>query len=60
MTAKEEDILTSTNLIQQGKVIDKTFRKCNCNRKIKLDELLVGDKNALNGWNSYFRIRKRL
>ena len=23
MTAKEEDILTSTNLIQQGKVIDK-------------------------------------
>ena len=29
MTAKEEDILTSTNLIEQGKVITKTIRKCN-------------------------------
>ena len=47
MTAKEEDILTSTNLIQQGKVIDKLLESVIANRKIKPMELLVGDKNAL-------------
>jgi hypothetical protein len=47
MTAKEEDILTSTNLIQQGKVIDKLLESIIANRKIKAHELLVGDKNAL-------------
>ena len=47
MTAKEEDILTSTNLIQQGKVIDKLLESVIANRKIKAHELLVGDKNAL-------------
>ena len=29
MTAKEEDILTSQNLIEQGSVIIKTIGKCN-------------------------------
>ena len=47
MTAKEEDILTSVNLINQGKVIDKLLESVIANRKIKADELLVGDKNAL-------------
>ena len=47
MTAKEEDILTSQNLIQQGKVIDKLLESVIANRKIKAHELLVGDKNAL-------------
>ena len=47
MTAKEEDILTSTNLIQQGKVIDRLLESIVANPKIKVDDMLVGDKNAL-------------
>ena len=47
MTAKEEDILTSSNLIQQGKVIDKLLESVIANPQIKQNELLVGDKNAL-------------
>ena len=47
MTAKEEDILTSQNLIQQGKVIDKLLESVIANPKIKSNDLLVGDKNAL-------------
>ena len=47
MTAKEEDILTSSNLIQQGKVIDKLLESVIADSKIKLDDMLVGDKNAL-------------
>ncbi len=47
MTAKEEDILTSTNLIAQGKVINKLLESVIVNSDIKLDDMLVGDKNAL-------------
>ena len=47
MTAKEEDILTSTNLIQQGVVIDKLLESVIADPKIKVSDLLLGDKNAL-------------
>ena len=47
MTAKEEDILTSTNLIEKGIVINKLLSSVIANPKIKLDDLFVGDKNAL-------------
>ena len=47
MTAKEEDILTSTNLIEKGLVIDKLLSSVIADPKIKLDDLLIGDKNAL-------------
>ena len=47
MTAKEEDILTSTNLIEQGVVITKLLESVIADPKIKLDDMLVGDKNAL-------------
>ena len=47
MTAKEEDILTSTNLIQQGTVIDKLLEALIVDKKIKVGDLLVGDKNAI-------------
>ena len=47
MTAKEEDILTSTNLIQQGVVIDKLLESVIADPKIKASDLLLGDKNAL-------------
>jgi hypothetical protein len=47
MTAKEEDILTSSNLIQQGKVIGKLLESIIADPKVKLDDMLIGDKNAL-------------
>ena len=47
MTAKEEDILTSTNLIEQGVVITKLLESVIANQKLTLDDMLIGDKNAL-------------
>ena len=47
MTAKEEDILTSSNLIQQGSVITKLLESVIADKKISLDDMLIGDKNAL-------------
>ena len=47
MTAKEEDILTSPNLLKQGTAIDKLLEALIVDKKIKLDDLLIGDKNAL-------------
>jgi hypothetical protein len=47
MTAKEEDILTSQNLIQQGTVIDKLLESLIVDKSINLDDILVGDKNAI-------------
>jgi len=47
MTAREEDILTSQNLIQQGTVIDKLLESLVVDKSIKLDDMLIGDKNAI-------------
>jgi len=47
MTAKEEDILTSQNLIEQGKVISKLLESVIADPKVKLNDMLIGDKNAL-------------
>ena len=47
MTAKEEDILTSQNLIKQGTVIDKLLESLIIDKSIKIDDMLVGDKNAI-------------
>ena len=47
MTAKEEDILTSTNLIEQGVVITKLLESVIANPKVKLNDMLIGDKNAI-------------
>lgn len=46
MTAKEEDILTSQNLIKNGVVIDKLLQSLIVD-KIAYDDLLIGDKNAV-------------
>jgi len=46
MTAKEEDILTSKNLIQRGVVIDKLLESLIVT-PIKYSELLSGDKVAI-------------
>ena len=46
MTAKEEDILTNSNFIKQGTVIDKLLQALIVT-PINYDELLIGDKNAV-------------
>jgi hypothetical protein len=47
MTAREEDILTSPNLLKQGTAIDKLLEALIVDKKIKIADLLIGDKNAL-------------
>ncbi len=47
MTAKEEDILTSANLIEKGVVIERLLESVIADPKVKLDDLVIGDKNAL-------------
>jgi len=46
MTAREEDILTSQNLIKQGKVIDVLLESL-VQGDINMDDMLIGDKNAV-------------
>jgi hypothetical protein len=45
MTAKEEDILSSQNLIKKGIVMDKLLESLIVDASI--DELVIGDKNAI-------------
>lgn len=47
MTAREEDILTNANFIQNGTVIDKLLKSLIVTPKVKYDEILSGDKNAI-------------
>ncbi len=47
MTAREEDILTSPNLLKQGIAIDKLLEALIVDNKINLGDILIGDKNAL-------------
>jgi len=46
MTAKEEDILTNQNYIQKGTVLDKLLESLIVTEGVKVDDLIVGDKNA--------------
>ena len=46
MTAREEDILTSINLIQKGIVLDKLLEALVVS-DVNLDDILIGDKNAI-------------
>lgn len=47
MTAREEDILTSQNLIKKGVVLDKLIEQLVVTPGVKLNDILVGDKNAI-------------
>ena len=47
MTAKEEDILTSQNLIKKGVVIDRLLDSLILTNGVKQDDLILGDKNAI-------------
>jgi hypothetical protein len=46
MTAREEDILTSQNLIKQGIVLDKLMQSMIVS-PIRYEDLVIGDKNAI-------------
>ena len=47
MTAKEEDILTSQNLIKKGLAIDTLLQSLIVDKDIHLDDMILGDKNAV-------------
>lgn len=47
MTAKEEDILTSQSLIKKGLAITKLLESIIVDKSIKVQDMLIGDKNAL-------------
>jgi hypothetical protein len=47
MTAKEEDILTSTNLIKKGIQLDKLLEAIVVEPGVNVNDLVIGDKNAI-------------
>ena len=47
MTAREEDILTSQNLIKKGVVIDKLLDSLILTQGVSQEDLILGDKNAV-------------
>ena len=47
MTAKEEEILASQNLIKKGVVLDMLFESIIADKSINPDDILIGDKNAI-------------
>ena len=47
MTARDEDILTSRSLLKKGVAIDRLLQNIVVDKKINVDDLLIGDKNAL-------------
>ena len=47
MTAKDEDILTSQSLLKKGIAIDRLLQNVIVDRNIKIEDLLIGDKNAV-------------
>jgi len=53
ITAKEEDILTSKNLIQKNLVLDKLLESVLVNKKINPEDMLICDRNA-----AFFAVRR--
>jgi hypothetical protein len=47
MTAREEDILTNQNLIKKGVVLDELLKALIVSPGVKLEDILIGDKNAI-------------
>ena len=62
MTAKDEDILTSPNLIRKGIVLDRLLQSLILDKSIKIEELLLGDKNAIliqarvSGYGNWYEV----
>jgi len=47
MTAKEEDILSNTNYMRKGIVLDKLMQSLIVTENFDYNQLLIGDKNAI-------------
>tara|TARA_R100000008_G_C3581097_1_gene168580 strand:+ start:1087 stop:1944 length:858 start_codon:yes stop_codon:yes gene_type:complete len=47
MTAKDEDILTSRALLKKGVALDRLLKNVIVDKRVKPNDLLVGDKNAV-------------
>jgi len=47
MTAKDEDILSSTTLLKKGLAIERMLKNVIVDKSINTSDLLVGDKNAI-------------
>ena len=47
MTAREEEILASQNLVRKGVVIDKLFESIIVEKDVNIDDIVLGDKNAI-------------
>lgn len=47
MTAKEEDILTSEALLKKGIAVDRMVQSVILDQKVRVEDLLIGDKNAI-------------
>ena len=47
MTAREEEILSSQNLIKKGVVLDKLFESIIVDSSVNSDDIILGDKNAI-------------
>ena len=47
MTAKDEDILTSKTLLQKGVAIERFLQSVIVDKRIKVGDLYIGDKNAI-------------
>jgi hypothetical protein len=47
MTAREEDILASQNLIKKGVVLDKLFESVVVEPGVNINDIFIGDKNAI-------------
>lgn len=47
MTARDEDILTSPSLLKNGTALDKFTQGLICDQRIKIEDMLTGDKSAI-------------
>ena len=47
MTAKEEDLLVNKSLLQKGIALDRVLQSIIVDSAIRLDDLFIGDKNAI-------------
>ena len=47
MTAREEDLLANQELIKKGKVLDKLMESVIINKAVKIEDILIPDKNAI-------------
>jgi hypothetical protein len=47
MTAKDEDILASKTLLKKGLAVDRFLQNVIIDKRVKVEDLLIGDKNAI-------------